>query len=163
MNENLPLDPAVPPALAMPFIPKSAPALWNPNAAASWSILFTPAFGAYLHAQNARALGRKDEAKSNEAWFYGTLIFLAASLIIPFVPGLNQLPTRFAGLAVLLVWYFSVAKSQVQYVKDTYGDTYPRSPWGMPLVVGSACLVGLFMVAFILGFIVGMMSGGRLP
>ena len=33
-----------------------APALWNPNAAASWSLLFSPAFGAFLHMKNWQAL-----------------------------------------------------------------------------------------------------------
>ena len=33
-----------------------APALWNPTAAGSWSILFSPIFGAYLHMLNWRAL-----------------------------------------------------------------------------------------------------------
>ena len=30
----------------------AAPALWNPNAAANWSLLFSPAFGAWLHMKN---------------------------------------------------------------------------------------------------------------
>jgi hypothetical protein len=33
------------------------PALWNPNAAAGWSLLFTPAFGAFLHARNGTRWG----------------------------------------------------------------------------------------------------------
>ena len=37
-------------------LPKSRPeasnALWNPNTAANWSFLFSPLFGAYLHALN---------------------------------------------------------------------------------------------------------------
>jgi predicted amidophosphoribosyltransferase len=27
-------------------------AIWNPNAASNWSLVFTPAFGSYLHARN---------------------------------------------------------------------------------------------------------------
>jgi hypothetical protein len=46
------------------------PALWNPNAAAGWSLLFTPAFGAFLHSRNADAMGRHSEAKANKFWFY---------------------------------------------------------------------------------------------
>jgi hypothetical protein len=41
------------------------PALWNPKAAAYWSLLFSPAFGAFVHARNADAMGRVDEAKAN--------------------------------------------------------------------------------------------------
>jgi hypothetical protein len=46
------------------------PALWNPKPAAYWSLLFSPAFGAFLHARNADAMGRVDEAKANRMWFY---------------------------------------------------------------------------------------------
>jgi hypothetical protein len=31
---------------------EAAPALWNPGAAASWSLLLSPAFGAFLHMKN---------------------------------------------------------------------------------------------------------------
>ena len=31
----------------------AAPPLWNPNAAGFWSLLFSPAFGAFLHAAAA--------------------------------------------------------------------------------------------------------------
>jgi hypothetical protein len=31
---------------------EAAPALWNPGAAASWSLLLSPAFGAILHPHN---------------------------------------------------------------------------------------------------------------
>ena len=39
-------------------------AIWNPNAASNWSIIFTPAFGSYLHALNWRTLGEEEHARS---------------------------------------------------------------------------------------------------
>jgi hypothetical protein len=40
----------------------AAPALWNPNAAANWSLLFSPMFGAWLHMKNWAALGEPERA-----------------------------------------------------------------------------------------------------
>jgi hypothetical protein len=35
--------------LYSPTLGTTAPAIWNPNSAANWSLFFTPAFGAYLN------------------------------------------------------------------------------------------------------------------
>jgi hypothetical protein len=71
------------------------PALWNPNAAAGWSLLFTPAFGAFLHSRNAGAIGRHSEAKANKLWFYVIIAYFGFTLIpIPFVPELFFRATR---------------------------------------------------------------------
>ena len=50
-QESVPPPPPPPPAVA-------SVALWNPVAAAVWSIVLTPAFGAYLHAKNWETLER---------------------------------------------------------------------------------------------------------
>ena len=42
--------------------------LWNPSVAANWSIVLTPAFGAWLHASNWRAIG--DHGKAAKSMFY---------------------------------------------------------------------------------------------
>src|SRR5436190_17925418 len=44
------------------------PRLWNPNAAASWCLLFSPVFGAYLHMRNWQALGDERHAQVNRNW-----------------------------------------------------------------------------------------------
>ena len=40
----------------------AAAPIWNPSAAASWSLPFSPIFGAYLHMLNWRALGDEQKA-----------------------------------------------------------------------------------------------------
>ncbi|MGB7331460.1 MAG: hypothetical protein WBD25_08740, partial [Terriglobales bacterium] len=70
------------------------PALWNPKAAAFWSLLFSPAFGAFLHARNADAMRRADEANANRMWFYVSLAYLGlvfATIFIPIPEGLFTL------------------------------------------------------------------------
>src|SRR5262249_50236839 len=51
-------------APAGPVLPK----LWNPGAAAIWSLLFGPAFGAWLHAVNWGVLGKPWRATANAIW-----------------------------------------------------------------------------------------------
>ena len=120
------------------------PALWNPNAAAGWSLLFTPAFGAFLHSRNADAMGRHSEAKANKFWFYFIIAYFGFTLIpIPFVPELFFRVTR---LGLLLGWYFDLGKDQIKYVNLTWGNGYERKPWTKPLVTALCCLAGTFIV-----------------
>jgi len=65
---------------------QTRPALWNPNAAAMWSLLLSPAFGAYLHAANWRSLGNQHRAAANMGWFWLTVGVLVFSLATPFLP-----------------------------------------------------------------------------
>ena len=128
--------------------PVNGPAIWNPNAAANWSLLFTPAFGAYLHARNSERLGRHDEARANQRWFYGSLSLIGASTLSAFVPTMSDVPFRLAGLVILLTWYFTVAKKQIAFVKQTFGTGYQKRSLLQPLLIGFACLVGIFVLAF---------------
>lgn len=56
---------------------RNPPPLWNPNAAANWSLLFSPAFGAFLHMKNWQALGQPNKATSAKVWFVLSLVVLA--------------------------------------------------------------------------------------
>jgi len=125
--------------------PNSGPSLWNPNAAANWSLFFTPVFGTYLHAKNAEALGRMAEMRANKNLFYGSLFILSASLIGILIPGISDL-SRTAMVILLLVWYFAFAKKQATFVKQAYGDNYPRKSLGKPLLLATCCAGGLFVI-----------------
>ncbi|HYM08461.1 MAG TPA: hypothetical protein VEU11_18060 [Terriglobales bacterium] len=94
------------------------PALWNPKAAAYWSLLFSPAFGAFLHARNADAIGRVDEAKANRVWFYVLIAYLGLAFVTIFIPIPQGLFTL-ASIGLLFGWYLSLGKKQVTYVKET--------------------------------------------
>jgi hypothetical protein len=137
--------------MTTPTAPTDAPsALWNPNAAACWSLLFSPAFGAFLHARNADSLGRVEEAKANRVWFYVSVAFLAFTLISVFIPAIPDGIFRNAGLGLLLGWYFSLGKKQIKYVKDTWQDRYHRKSLARPLLIAFGCLIGLFALLFVL-------------
>jgi hypothetical protein len=138
--------------------PQSTIALWNPNAAANWSILFSPAFGAYLHMLNWRALGDEQKAKAARTWFWLSIGVLLASLVIALFFD-NDAIMRAVGLGLLLSWYFSAAKSQVKYIKDQCGKNYIHRGWSKPLLIAIGCLVGYFVLAVVVGVIAGVARG----
>ena len=116
------------------------PLLWNPDAAANWSLLFTPVFGAYLHAINWRALGKPERAAANIVWLWITVAFLVINGGTLFLPESKtvELVMRLAGLGLLIGWYFSQGRPQAKFVKATYGDNYDRRGWGLPILAGVA-------------------------
>jgi len=121
------------------------PALWNPKAAAYWSLLFSPAFGAFLHARNADAMGRVDEAKANRVWFYVLIAYLGLAFVTIFIPIPQELFTL-ASIGLLFGWYLSLGKKQVTYVKETWRDGYERKPWKEPLLIAFGFLIGTSIV-----------------
>ena len=126
------------------------PALWNPKAAASWSVFFGPAFGAYLHARNADCLGRTDEAKANRVWFYSSLAYLGFVLLSIFIPAIPDGMFKGATIGIIFGWYFTLGKKQIKHVKETLPNGYQRRPWKKPLLIAFGCMVGFVVVAIVL-------------
>jgi hypothetical protein len=128
------------------------PALWNPNAAGLWSVLLTPAFGAYLHAANWRTLGQRERAAANMVWVWGTLALMLVIFITLFIPPpkLVDDAIQACGLALLVGWYYTEGRRQTQYVKVTFPDGYTKRGWGRPLALGVAFLLAYFVIAFFL-------------
>jgi hypothetical protein len=128
------------------------PHLWNPNAAAWWSLLLTPAFGAYLHASNWQALGKPERAATNMVWVWGIVAFYGVVIVTVFLPDSKVIDgvMRSAGLGLLIGWYFSQGRPQARYVKESLGDDYVKKSWGLPLLAGAAAFSGYLVVIFIM-------------
>jgi hypothetical protein len=132
-----------------PFPAEPAGPIWNPSAAARWSLLFTPAFGAFIHMRNWQALGQARQAAAARKWFYASLVLL---LVQVFSRALNARlgtePLLVHPLAVLFlaVWYFGAARQQAVLVKARYGARYPRRSWDNALlgaVIAGAAYAGV--------------------
>jgi hypothetical protein len=140
-----------------------APAIWNPNSAANWSLVFTPAFGAYLHMKNWEALGEPAKASSAKVWVLVTLLILVGTTVAAaFLPNprlLDGVP-RNAGFVLLLSWYFSSGRGQAEYVKSRYGKDYPRRSWGKPLLLACLALVGFIVFIVVLSVVATAPKGG---
>lgn len=124
------------------------PRLWNPNAAANWSLLLTPAFGAYLHARNWDALGRPDKATANRVWVWLTVGLLGLDLALVGLAnwGLGDKRIVFGGGAVLVFWYFIHGRGQIGYVADRHGRKYARKGWAGPLLAAVGGLVAYYLL-----------------
>jgi hypothetical protein len=112
-------------------------AIWNPSAAASWSLLFTPAFGAFIHMLNWQALGQPEQAASARRWFHASLCLLMLQVFTRALNarlGSEPLLLHPAGLLFLLVWYFGAARQQTLLVRARYGARYRRKRWDSVLL-----------------------------
>jgi hypothetical protein len=136
-----------------------APALWNPNAVASWSLVFTPIFGALVHRQNWLALGDAKRAEASRNWAIAYVALLVASGIAgALMPARGSLEglLRLLGFAALIAWYYAIGKPQVNLVRARFDGAYPRKGWGRPIGIALVALVGYFGLAFI----VALMASG---
>jgi hypothetical protein len=140
----------------------TAPPLWNPNAAAMWSLLFSPVFGAWLHMKNWQALGEPEKASASKTW----LIMSAALLLLVVIGGMFLPETkaidsasRAAGIGLLVAWYTVSGREQIRYVTGRYGKTYPRKGWGAALGYGVLGLFAFFVVIFLVAFAMAAATG----
>jgi hypothetical protein len=135
-----------------------APPLWNPDAAACWSLLLTPAFGAYLQMKNWAALGEDEEAAASRRWFVGVLVLLLClPLLELFAPGLPiHGIANFIGLPLLLAWYYASARPQARYIRQRFGKSYARRGWGRALLAALLVLLIVGVASAVLGFAAGL-------
>lgn len=156
-------NPYAPPQAAVSDVTgrDSAPALWNPNAAASWSLLFSPVFGSILHMKNWQAMGDEARAARSKRWAIGSIAFFVAlvvlSVVLPDSQAMDGL-SRLAGFALLIAWYYRLGKSQSAYVLARYGRDYPRKGWARPLGIAVGLFVAFIVVGGLIGFVIGMLQ-----
>jgi len=136
---------------------RNAPAvsyeLWNPTAAVRWSFLFSPVFGATLHAMNWRKIGEPRLARANMMWVWGTLVFLAlnAATVVISLPKEVDILTRSSGIFLWAAWVWAQGRAQMNYVRD-HGDDYIRKGWARPLLAAVLAVALYFAVCFALAY-----------
>ena len=111
---------------------EQAPALYDPESAAIVAYFLTTVAGSWLILQNWRTLGESQKIKDGKSWLYISLGVNSIALIVFFQGGDGLIVGGALRLLDLLVWYFVWQKQQVQYIKERWGDTYPRKSclWG---------------------------------
>jgi len=147
--------------VAGPSAVEAAPALWNPGAAASWSLMFTPIFGAILQMKNWQALGEPDKAATAKAWAWGCVaFFVALTLLGAFLPDSKAMDglSRLSAFALLITWYYANGKAQQAYVAARFGKTYPRKGWAKPLSLAVLGIMGFLLAAVVVGVVIGLLS-----
>jgi hypothetical protein len=129
------------------------PRLWNPNAAASWSILLSPCFGALLHAQNWSTLGNPSMARTNRVFFW---VLLGIPLISALVVGglalsgveVPQFVANAIPLGLLFGWYFGCGKRQVEWTKTNLPGGYEKRPMWKAVLMGFAIVIAFYVIVF---------------
>lgn len=144
-----------PPTAKVSDVPSGgvAPALWNPNAAANWSLLLTPIFGAFVQMKNWEALDEPDRAASSKKWaIVSAVLTFGPLLLVIMMPGMQPLRSvpRLVGLVLLISWYFASGRGQAEYVKSRFGSDYERRGWAKPLLCAFGAMIGLVMVFVLL-------------
>ena len=132
--------------------PITAPPLWNPNAAANWSLLLTPIFGSFLHWKNWIALGDAGQANKARFWFIASVIEVAGTVLYA-TGSHSRTNLRLLNIAFLVAWYFAAAKWQARLVKERYDTHYPRRGFALPILIALGTLV---VSVLMLGVIVAM-------
>jgi len=133
-------------------------AIWNPNAATNWSLIFSPVFGSYLHALNWRILGEQNRANSAMAWFYFSIVMLVVYIFMGMLIADERAAydaTCGLGFIYLIIWYFASGRAQAKYVKMKFGRNYQHRGWGKPLLIGVAAIVGYIFLSLLPLFIYG--------
>lgn len=136
-----PAVPAVPAVCTPASSPASAPPLWNPRSLSAMGFLFSWAFGAYILAQNWKALGDEANAKRAMVWFYSFFPFLLLAFLLADTP-LAPKGVWFASLAVLAALYWLEIRPQITFVKERFANQFPHKSWWKPIGIALlACLV----------------------
>jgi hypothetical protein len=158
-------NPYAPPRAAVADVTRHEPApdLWNPDAAARWSLVFSPVFGSILHMKNWKAMGDERRATSSRSWAIASAAFLAVVLLLgvalPQSKVIDALG-RIGGLGLLIAWYYAIGKSQSAAVLARYGKSYPRKGWLKPLGIAVVLLVVSIVVVGLVGLSLGALTTG---
>ncbi len=136
------------------FVPQNsvaALALWNPDAIASWSLLFTPVFGSYFVMKNWQSIGDTEKARTAQNWLFISILMVVVS-VIPVIGGLIY-------LIYLIIWYYACNRKQIKFVKKTWENTYPHKAWlGKPLLFGLVIHIVLLLYLVLLNSVAALWS-----
>jgi len=123
--------------------------IWNPNAAATWSIVFTPVFGCVLHSLNWQSLKEFERGNNTYSWMWIWVGVLTLYVIIAKkANGDDEIlaAMQLVYLIFFISWYFIDAKAQISYIRSRYGSYYKKRSWFIPILAGATATVILFMV-----------------
>ena len=102
-------------------------------------------------------MNEPQKGRSARIWFYVSLGMIGIALPLHF-RGVDEKAVRALGVVYLLIWYYGAGRAQARYVKAKYGDDYPRKPWGKPLLIALASVVGYFGVVVVLVIVAGLVE-----
>jgi hypothetical protein len=127
--------------------------IWNPQAAARWSILFTPIFGAILQMKNWQSLGQAQKARQSFYWALGVATVIIFTFILTLLfpeSGEARAAASYAPWLSLAFWQVLDAGKQSRYVKAELKGDYDKRGWSKPLTISSTIVLTWFIGFFML-------------
>lgn len=136
--------PAMTPAEEVPSVPE----LYNPAAAAAWSLLFTPVFGAWCILQNCKSLNDRRGVSRARQWIAG---LTAVMILLMFLP--SNLMDKLGSCLLLLIWLWGHWRPHAGKIGETVPE-YRKKGWLRPIF----CVCGLLFLIALLGTVVLMVA-----
>ncbi|WP_161974520.1 putative signal transducing protein [Piscinibacter terrae] len=104
-------------------------ALWNPDAAAAWSLWVTPLFGCVLHLLNARTLRNPGMVRASLVWL--TVCAAATGVVMTHMLRHEQSAAGLLVASSLLspltcLWYVFSARDQSKFIVERHGRKYRK-------------------------------------
>ena len=118
-------------------------ALWNPRASFWWSLIFSPIFGAWIHAKNWKVLGNETKAKQAMNWGYSYIAFLLLFIFLPDSDYILRI-VYLINIIFLISFYFFMGKSQIKYVIEHHYGTYEKKRFIIPFGIAIASIILYF-------------------
>lgn len=155
MHADLATPPAPPPA---PATATAGQAFWNPATSACWSLLLTPAFGAFLVMCNWAALGDQRQARLARRWCLAAIAVLVLNTIVDAFKRRMNVETNcvdWSTLGFALAWYGGPARAQGRLLRARYGADYRRQRWdaALKLALLTVVFAALARAGFIAAFV----------
>ena len=118
--------------------------IWNPNVAACLSIIFTPIFGAWIHAKNWEVLKKEQERRWSMLFVY--CLIIVTIFVVYYQIFIGDVKSSPLSIGTLLTWYFILGKSQLSHIKDN-NINYEKKSWIKPLLCGVGGYIILFGIS----------------
>ena len=114
--------------------------LWNPRAIGLWSIVFSPIFGAVIHAINWKKLN-----KPNMMWINVIWVILIIIMILVLPDDTNSIPS----LLIWIFWYGLTARKQKEYIEENNIDYEPKPLFKLIAILGGFLIITIVAMFYI--------------
>ena len=121
--------------------------LWNPRRLGVFAFFFGAHVGAFLQAQNWKALGNYEEAKRSYRWMWAWF----AIMTIGVISELSELALNGVGLVFFLIWLSTLSR-QSHYLM-TEQIKFTKKSWIIAVGIWGLLTLAFFVLILILSFV----------
>ena len=135
--------------------------LWNPAAITLWSVLLSPAFGAWLQMYNLRRMGQEAQAAVARRWCVASLWVLGCNALFHAINirlGGTSFLFDWVNLSLFIVWCTCNTPQHAQAVRARCGSTYRKRAWDNVLAIGALCALAYLCTSTLLGWTISTLT-----